>query len=294
MATRRDDGLEIPKHEIDAFLRSGEHDLAFRAWPGNDFLARAQSGNTVLRHALVSAVRERTQHAELPEALTNMDTVVFTRGKVTPMVRGLFPAAEQERVLDTLARSVVFLTPATIDGVLEQTPWLRTAWNLANLYLADCDAELLAEDAPYLAGLSEGTTCYLSAGYFDQSGRFEDFLVHEAAHIFHNCKRVTIGLPETRRKEWLREIDYGKRETFAYSCEAYSRIHELADSANGRLRLLAEHGQGPMPGDERVNADEYMDILREAVTARNGWKCILQRCSPLGSRKPQTSLMKPA
>jgi hypothetical protein len=35
-----------------------------------------------------------------------------------------------------------------------------------------------------------------------------------------------------------------------------------------------------MPADERVNTDEYMDILREAVTARNGWKRILQRCSP--------------
>jgi hypothetical protein len=215
-----------------------------------------------------------------------MDTVAFTRGNVTPMVRGLFPAAEQERVLDTLARSVVFLTPATIEGVLEQTPWLSTAWDLANLYLVDCGAELLAEDARCLAGLSEGTTCFVSAGYFDQSGRFDDFLVHETAHIFHNCKRVTIGLPETRRKEWLLEIEYGKRETFAYACEAYSRIHELADSSKGWLRLLAEHEQGPMPADERVNADEYMDILREAVTARNGWKRILQRCSPIARVPP--------
>jgi hypothetical protein len=294
MATRSDDLPGVPINEIEDFLRSGQHDIAFRTWPGENFLVRAQFGNAALRRALVSAVRERTQHATLPEVLTIMDTVAFTRGKVTPMVRGLFPAAEQERVLDTLARSVVFLTPATIDGVLEKTPWLSTAWDLANLYLADYDAELLADDAPYFAGLSEGTTCYLSAGYFDQSGCFDDFLVHEAAHIFHNCKRVTIGLPETRRKEWLLEIDYGMRETFAYACEAYSRIRELSDSSKGRLRLLAEHEQGPMPPDERVNVDEYMDILREAVTARNGWKRILQRCSPPGSCKLQTSPTKPA
>jgi hypothetical protein len=281
MAAGCDELPGIPTHEIEVYLLSGQHDSAFRAWPGKDFLARTQSGNAALRRALISAVRERTRHATYPEALIDMDVVAFTRGKVTPMVRGLFPAAEQEQVLDTLARSVVFLTPATIDGVLEQPPWLSTAWKLANLYLADCGADLLGEDAPYLAGLSEGTTCYLSAGYFDQSGRFDDFLVHEAAHIFHNCKRVTIGLPETRRKEWLLEINYGKRETFAYACEAYSRIHELADSAKGRQRLLAEHELGPMPADERVNADEYMDILREAVTARNGWKRILQRCSPI-------------
>jgi hypothetical protein len=267
-------------NEIEDFLRSGRHDSAFRTWPGENFLVRAQTGNAALRRALVSAVHERALQATFPEALIDMDVVAFTRGKVTSMVRGLFPAAEQERVLDTLAQSVVFLTPATIDGVLDKTPWLSTAWDLANLYLADCGAELLAEDAPCLVGLSEETTCYLTGGYFDQSGRLDDFLVHEAAHIFHNCKRVTIGLPETKRKEWLLEIEYSKRETFAYACEAYSRIHELADSAKGRLRLLAEHEQGPMPADERVNTDEYMDILREAVTARNGWKRILQRCSP--------------
>ena len=281
-------------HEIEVYLRSGQHDSAFRVWPGKDFLERAQSGNAALRRALISAVQARTGHATFPEALIDMDVVAFTRGKVTPMVRGLVPAAEQERVLDALAHSVVFLTPATIDGVLEQTPWHSTAWGLANLYLADCGAELLAEDAPSLVGLSEETTCYLSVGYFDQSGRFDDFLVHEAAHIFHNCKRVTIGLPETRRKEWLLEIEYRKRETFAYACEAYSRIHELADSSKGRLRLLAEHEQGPMPPDERVNVDEYMDILREAVTARNGWKRILQRCAPPGSRISKASPTKPA
>ena len=29
-----------------------------------------------------------------------------------------------------------------------------------------------------------------------------------------------------------------------------------------------------------VEVDEYLDILREAVVARNGWKRILDRCSP--------------
>jgi hypothetical protein len=35
-----------------------------------------------------------------------------------------------------------------------------------------------------------------------------------------------------------------------------------------------------MPADERVDAAEYMGILREAVAARNGWKRILKRCTP--------------
>lgn len=196
------------------------------------------------------------------------------------MVQGLFPVHEQESVLDVLGRSVVFLMPATIDKVLEQTPWLSTAWDLANLYLAGIGAELLADDAPALLGLSEGTTCYFSAEYFGAPGRFDDFLVHEAAHIFHNCKRRTIGLRETRRREWLLEIEFAKRETFAYACETYSRIHDLGQGLRSRQALLAEYAQGPMPADDRLDVDDYLDILREAVAARNGWKRILALCSP--------------
>jgi hypothetical protein len=38
--------------------------------------------------------------------------------------------------------------------------------------------------------------------YFDTGDPFSDYVVHEAAHVFHNTKRTTIGLPETRRKVW--------------------------------------------------------------------------------------------
>ena len=30
--------------------------------------------------------------------------------------------------------------------------------------------------------------------------------------------RDTVGLSVTRRREWLLDIDYRKRETFAYAC----------------------------------------------------------------------------
>ena len=271
---------ESPEQAIEHYLRSGEHDAHYPAWQGADYVECAQTGNAALRQALIAAVRQRTPHAVLPKALTDLDVVAYTRAKVTPMVRGLFPEAEQATVLGVLEGSVVFLTPATINAVLEQMPWLNTAWDLANLYLAGFEADLLGEDAPNLVGLSAGTTCYLSAAYFGAVGRFDDFLVHEAAHIFHNCKRRTIGLPEGRRRKWLLKIDFAKRETFAYACEAYSRILELGDGARARQNVLAEHEQGPMPPDDRVVADEYIDILREAVGARNGWKRILARCSP--------------
>ena len=116
----------------------------------------------------------------------------------------------------------------------------RTAWNLANLYLRSFDAELLAEDAPAILGLSEETTCFVSFEYFRCGNRFADYVVHEVAHIFHNCKRRAIGLKEVRRREWLLDIDFGRRETFAYACEAYSRILELSGRVQARRDLLAD------------------------------------------------------
>jgi hypothetical protein len=171
-------------------------------------LRRARQGDLALRAALVALVKSRTGHALVPQELANLDVVSFTRTKVGPMVRGFFPKAEQQPVLDVLARSVVFLTPGTIEPVLNQSPFLMTAWNLSNLYLASCGSELLSDDAPTLVGLSEETTCYVSMAYFKPSGQFDDFVVHEAAHIFHNCKRQKIGLPATRRREWLLDIDF--------------------------------------------------------------------------------------
>jgi len=88
--------------EIERCLRTGEQDHMFRSWPGSEFFARAKHG----RGALISTVRDRTRHAVAPAALCNMDAVAFTRAKVAPMVRGLFPQCEQNAVLDVLGRSV--------------------------------------------------------------------------------------------------------------------------------------------------------------------------------------------
>jgi hypothetical protein len=271
--------------EIKRFLRTGEYDPLARVWPGSNFLEMTRNGDVALRQALIAEIHNRTPSGKVPAQLADMDVVTLTRAKVAPMVQGLFSAAEQDAVLDMLGASVVFLTPGSIDGVIAQTPCLDTAWKLANLYLAGYDAPLLADDAPSLVGLSEGTTCYVSMAYFTECGRFDDFVVHEAAHVFHNCKRATLGLRGTRRREWLLDIAFAKRETFAYACEAYSRIQALGDNPRLRNRLLAEHEAGWRPMDERVDGDEYVDILSEAVSARNGWKRILARCSPPSPRR---------
>jgi len=270
-----------PEAETLRFLRTGDHDHLFPTWPGNDMLERARRGDDALRNALIAEVARRTRHATQPAELAHLDVVAFTRTKVGPMVRGLFPGREQAAVLDVLGRAVVFLSPANILTVLREERWLSTAWDLANLYLRSFGAELLGADAPELLGLAEETRCYVSVEYLRPGNdRFADFIVHEAAHVFHNCKRRTMGLPHTRRREWPIELAFGKRETFAYACEAYSRILELGRTPADRQRLLDDLARGPMPGHASVDHTEYLDILREAVTARNGWKKILARCAP--------------
>ena len=268
------------EHCIQRYLRTGEVEDALHTWAGEDAFASAPLGHAVLLNALIETVKTRTPHATVPAELANRNIVPYTRAKVVPMVKGLFPVHEQASVLEVLERTVVFLTPVNIDAVLASTRYLGTAWDLANLYLASADAPLLSAVAPSIIGLSEETTCYVSANYFHDSKRFDDVVVHEAAHIFHNCKREMIGLPEIRGHEWLLEIDFAKRETFAYACEAYSRLVTLGSRRADRIMLLAELVQAPPVPDDRVDLDEYLDILREAIAARNGWKRILKRCAP--------------
>jgi hypothetical protein len=212
----------------------------------------------------------------------DLDLVDHTGRKVTPMVTGLFPRSEQPLVLAAVSSSVVFLTKDTIEGLLLGVSYHHSAWSLANMYLMSLEVPLLGPEAPRIVGMNEGTTCYVSMDYFTTDEPFADFIVHEVAHIFHNCKRETIGLPATRRREWLLDIAFGLRETFAYSCEAYSQILERARTRADRLRLAAEHASGVSIDSDRADQAVVADIVAEAVAARNGWKVILRRCAPPG------------
>ena len=268
-----------PQDEIERYFKTGRTDPVYAAWPGG-LLDRARRARDDLRGALIAEVRRLAGDQGAPEPLPNVDLVAFTRRRVEPMVRGLFARVEQETVLAVLERSAVFLTSANLDEILRGTRWDSTAWNLANLYLASVGAELLGDEAPRIVGLSEETTFFVSSEYFAEEDPYADFVVHEAAHVFHNCKRRTIGLPETRRREWLLDIAFSKRETFAYACEAYARIVERGPRLGERRALGAAYARENAPCAVRVDVDELVDIVREAAAARNGWKRILARCAP--------------
>ncbi len=266
---------------VEHYIQTGDHDPNHRDWPGQNFLEVAINANSTLREALIAAMLKKA--SEKPQRPTPDfgDLAALTRDKVAPMVNGLFPLKEQPAIMAILDRSVVFLTPESIETTLRSSSWLSTTWSLANMYLMSRGIEPLSPQAPSIVGLSEETTCYLSLDYLENQEQypFADYLVHEAAHVFHNCRRCTVGLPETRSRHALLNIHYAKRETFAYACEAYSRILLAADSPKGRREALLEHSQQSLPVGAGVDQQEYLAILAQAVDARNGWKRILQACA---------------
>ncbi len=91
-----------------------------------------------------------------------------------------------------------------------------------------------------------------------------------------------VGLPSTRRKEWMLDIDVRKRETFALACEVYSCILERAKRSADRVSLAREYASGLHVADRNDVLRELIDIVGEATSNRSGWKVILRRCAPQG------------
>ncbi|ACC76451.1 hypothetical protein C9I56_33275 [Paraburkholderia caribensis] len=269
--------------EAQRYVCSGEYDSSFAGWPGENYVEVAQNASRRLRIALAEETRRRSNGCDRRVPVPD-DLHAWARDKLSPMVCGLFRTGERAIILDTLARGVVFLTPQNIAAVLMDQRWLSTAWNLANLYLSSVGVSAFSEQADDIVGLSEETTCYVSMRYFEETDPFADFVVHEAAHVFHNCKRTTVGLNGSRHGKYLVNVDYKRRETFAYACEAYFRITAMATGTRQRRDALEQHAETSLPPDDRVDHDEYLDILDEAVQARNGWQRILKRCAPIEGR----------
>jgi hypothetical protein len=267
------------EQEVARFLATGESDPLGSGFPGSNIIERLTNHERRLREALFREVQRRESGRRQQQMPNCFDPVVWTRRKVKPMIAGLFPRTEQATVLGVAERSIVFLTREAAHRAIRETMFLSSARTIANVYLHSLRAPTLGDEPSQIFGLNLEKECYVSMEYFTEPDPFADYVIHEVAHIFHNCKRETIGLPFSRSKEWLLGIRFAKRETFAYACETYGRILEQARGKEQRRLLLAQYARGPGAGDNRVEQSELLDILAEAVEARNGWKRILWRCS---------------
>ena len=62
------------------YLKTGDHDPAFRGWPGLNFLDAAQRGSAMLCGALVAEVASRTQLHSIAPDLVNRDVTTPRAG----------------------------------------------------------------------------------------------------------------------------------------------------------------------------------------------------------------------
>ncbi|WP_250504738.1 hypothetical protein [Caballeronia sp. AZ7_KS35] len=278
MTTPKTGSAEWVETQIRHYLTTGDYDGFFVGWPGEAMKDTASRATQQLRAALIADTLLRARDFDHPSLMPE-PTEPWLCDKLKPMVYGLFSAIEREVVLRTLVAGIVFLTPSNIVRVLTEKTWLSTAWKLADIYLDSLGATPLREESARVVGMSQDTTCYVSLAYFRDTDPFADYVVHEAAHVLHNCRRTAIGLAELRSCPNPLDIAFDKRETFAYACEAYSRILVTAPGEAARQAALSRHQEYGLPPDERVDHDEYMAILADAIQARNGWRRIRERCA---------------
>lgn len=268
--------------ELARYLATGHHDEdGWRRYEGQTSLEQMTAHSSALRTALLRRVAELETAGQMPAPPARSLDRFWLREKLRPMVEGFFTPDERPRILEFVENSVVFLTRDRVHRLLPELRWDHTAWSIARIWLDSINAPPLSEEAPGLLGLSEEQTCYVSLRYFAdlELDPFADYVVHEVAHLFHNNKRRTIGLPPRGRCEWMLDIGFQRRELFAYACEVYSRIAARAAGQRARRELVEAFAPEAEGFADQLEPEELVDILRQAARARNGWRAILRRCS---------------
>lgn len=265
--------------EIARYLNTGESDSCPLGYADNAIQSMACHKRLLLQ-ALCTEVKRRARGLPKPFHSKTLNLMPSTQYALHRMIAGLFPKAEREIVRTVVDRSIVFLSADVVYQAINAVSFLHTAWIIANVYLESINGKPFAPRAEVPVGFNEEMICYVSTRHFETKNPFANYVVHEAAHIFHNCKRNSLRLPYSKKKEWLLDIDFRKRETFAYGCEFYGCIHYQTKSSKDRRLKLGAFASQLQIVDARVDQTELLDILSEAVGKRNGWKIILKRCSP--------------
>jgi hypothetical protein len=193
---------------------------------------------------------------------------------ITPLVESLFEKQYQKTIMKHLINSVVVLHK---DNVYEELKghFEGDIIPIISIYLSSFSTEELPKIFDVnIVGKSIGTKCYVSYKYYENNQSIEDFIIHEIAHFFHNSKYECIGIKEIE-DQFLLDIEYYKREIFAYSIEFYSKIKYLIQKGQNEKELLHEFEKLDIPNEE----SKIIKILvKEALKKRDGWQYIYQEC----------------
>lgn len=282
-------GAEL-KVEVAHYLATGEHDPNnWRLYPGKTAMEQMAAQAETLRRALVLRVSRLEAGCDAVAVPADRTSRSYLELKLAPMVNGIFGPEDRAVVLETLVESITFLTRDEVYRVLTESGWPRTNWDVARIWLDSIGAEPLSSSADGLLGLSENQRCYVSLRYFEdlEADTFTDYVVHEAAHLLHNNKRRYLALPERGRSEWLLDLDFRKRELFAYACEFWSRISASAQARKDRMALIDELSPRLENFESEFDADEMEDMLRAVARARYPWRVLARACKPAPRRGRQ-------
>ena len=68
------------------YLATGDHDSAFRGWPGDNIIEATRGGSAVLREALLAKVRARTASLDMLPAAQKVDVAALTASSKSGVV----------------------------------------------------------------------------------------------------------------------------------------------------------------------------------------------------------------
>jgi hypothetical protein len=261
---------------LERFLASGAEtwdDVASGMWT----IAGLRCGSANL-DAASFALRNLLQRiaGHLPDAVRTapMFASEVIGERLSPMVRGLVQRDWQDLALQELTRRTFVLNLPGTQAALEaelSTGFLSTAWQVVWTFFADCGLKVPDERLD-IDGVSAGEYAHVRASALSTDDPYCDVVVHEGAHLLHYLKPARYGLYVRRGQERFVDVEFRKRELFAFACEAYSRV---ARKGSRKARILSaermEADAKSFPSDEIA---AIAALVGAAAQARNGWRVI--------------------
>jgi hypothetical protein len=143
--TQMNRDTHVLDREVARYLATGESDPLACAFPGDHALERMIGNERHLRAELIAEVRRRERGHRQAKVPADVNSPSWTRGKVEPMINGLFPASERQVMLQVAECSIVFLTCEAAYQIIREVPYLESAWIIANVYLNSLGAPIKAD-----------------------------------------------------------------------------------------------------------------------------------------------------
>jgi hypothetical protein len=195
------------------------------------------------------------------------------RHRIEPIVIGLVQAEWREVALREITARTFVLNLAGTRKAIEaelSTCFMESAWRV--LWALFEDHGLKPDDIDVGCDGLAGDYAHVRWSAYQTDDPYSDVVVHEAAHMLHYLKPSHYGLNVRRGQERFVDIEFHRRELFAYACEAYSRV-VLYAGRRSRIAFAEKMLDGAF-SFPRTQIKEVAALVVSAARARNGWRLI--------------------